>query len=505
MTLKELEGYNPITIQCHDNPDADALASGYAMYKYFSSKGKDVRFVYSGRFPISKSNLLLMVDRLNIPVTYVKDSDEETEGLLLTVDCQYGCSNISGLKAKTIAVIDHHQPEIMENELCVIRPDLGSCSTLCWKMMKDEGFDFEADSSLGTALYYGLYTDTQSFTEIHNPLDMDLRDNIICNKSYINLFRNSNISRDELEIAGIALIRNIYNDKNRFSLVKSGPCDPNILGLISDFLLQVDGVDVCVVYNELTDGFKISVRSCVKEVKANELAEYLCRNVGSGGGHTDKAGGFIKRSLCEKEYPGVHSESFFGDRLNSYFDETEILNTAEAALSNEGMELYSKKAINIGYVRGMDVFPVGTMINVRTMEGDVELKITEDLFIMIGVKGEVYPTTESKFAKSYTAIDKPYDSTLSPVENLYIPKITNRATGEVKQIDDLARQCISSGGTQVYAKELDHYVKIFTRWDEESYMLGKPGDYIAVRTDDDHDYYVIEKDIMSITYDKVGK
>ena len=29
MKLRELLNYNRIVIQCHDNPDADAIASGY--------------------------------------------------------------------------------------------------------------------------------------------------------------------------------------------------------------------------------------------------------------------------------------------------------------------------------------------------------------------------------------------------------------------------------------------------------------------------------------------
>lgn len=40
MRLTELNQYNPITIQCHDNPDADAIGSGYALHQYFSKKGK---------------------------------------------------------------------------------------------------------------------------------------------------------------------------------------------------------------------------------------------------------------------------------------------------------------------------------------------------------------------------------------------------------------------------------------------------------------------------------
>ena len=98
-----------------------------------------------------------------------------------------------------------------------------------------------------------------------------------------------------MEIAGVAMIRNIYNDDYKYGIIKAQPCDPNILGLISDFLNQVAEVNCCVVYNELKDGYKFSVRSCVKEVQANELAAFLAEGVGSGGGHREKAGGFINK------------------------------------------------------------------------------------------------------------------------------------------------------------------------------------------------------------------
>ncbi len=49
MILRELANYDPITIQCHDNPDADAIAAGYALCRYFESLGKRARLVYGGR------------------------------------------------------------------------------------------------------------------------------------------------------------------------------------------------------------------------------------------------------------------------------------------------------------------------------------------------------------------------------------------------------------------------------------------------------------------------
>ena len=48
MKLSDLLKYDSIVIQCHDEPDADAFASGYAVYRWLTSHGKRARFVYSG-------------------------------------------------------------------------------------------------------------------------------------------------------------------------------------------------------------------------------------------------------------------------------------------------------------------------------------------------------------------------------------------------------------------------------------------------------------------------
>jgi phosphoglycolate phosphatase len=58
MRLSDLEGYDKITIQCHDNPDPDALASAFGLYRYFSGKGIKAQIIYSGKFKIRKSNLI---------------------------------------------------------------------------------------------------------------------------------------------------------------------------------------------------------------------------------------------------------------------------------------------------------------------------------------------------------------------------------------------------------------------------------------------------------------
>lgn len=322
MRLSELLKYERIVIQCHDNPDADAIASGYGLYTYFREKHKNVRLVYGGRFVIQKSNLVLMMRELEIPIEYTTRLDPPD--LLITVDCQYGEGNVTHFEAKELAVIDHHQVSGELPRLNEVRSELGACSTLVRELLAQEGIDINDNINLATALYYGLMMDTNRFSEIFHPLDKALRDAAAYDRDKIAMFRNANISLEELEIAGEALCGYEYNEKHRYAVIKVRPCDPNILGIIADMMLEVDAVDYCVVYSVLPFGVKLSVRSCRVEARASEIADYLTDKIGSGGGHLEKAGGFIRPKLLQREYAVDCSEEqlsgFFKTRLNKYFD-----------------------------------------------------------------------------------------------------------------------------------------------------------------------------------------
>jgi len=498
LSLRDFDKYDDIVIQCHDNPDADALASGYALKWYLDKQGKKTRFVYGGRAPLSKSNLVLMKENLNIEAEYVTELDKPK--LLITVDCQYGESNVTKFEADSIAVIDHHQVSGPLPQMSEVRSNYGSCATVMYELLLQEGIDINEDTDLATALYYGLMTDTGGFAEVSHPSDKDLRDFAKPRQTDIILFKNSNISREELVIAGDALKHAHYNEDKNYALVEAMPCDPNILGIISDMLLEVDSVNCCLVYSLLDFGIKISVRSCIKEVKASELAAYITNGFGGGGGHVVKAGGLLKKDLLVRagiDYDSETLRSFLNERMNRYFDETEIIYAGEKEVDISEYDHYVKSEVMVGYVDAGRLAPEGTKIMIRTLEGDVDVEINDTFVIIIGVDGEIYPTGKDKFSASYRQSDEKYEY---PGE--YSPKVTNTSTGERISLLPFANSCIAIGGAGIYAKKLDHRVKVFTTWDPDKYYLGVEGDYLAVRADDLTDTYVIASNIFDKTYEK---
>lgn len=482
MKLNRLLEYNDIVIQCHDYPDADTIASGFGVYSYLKSKGKQPRLIYSGDKPITKTNLVLMVKQLDIPLEYV--TELEKPELLVTVDCVNSEANVRSFDACVHAAIDHHQPGKNIPELSEIRSNYGSCSTIVAGMLEKEGYPLSEDIGLSTALYYGLYSDTGNLSEICHPADRDLRDFARVDKSILSLLVNSVLSLPELRIAGNALDRTVFNEQHRYALAVAEPCDPNILGYINDLILQVENVDVSVVGCFVPRGFKVSVRSCTTDVHADEMAFFITD--GNGGGHKQKAGGLIRTKIADPE-------AFLTERINAYYASCDIVRAGEYKADLTEMKQYLKQQETIGFVRTADIVAPGTDILIRSIEADLDVCTSESVYIMIGRKGNIYPIGRDKFEATYTPTDAPYEITAD-----YDPTIITRDNSAFRVLP-FARCCVSkASGTPIYAKQLERTLKLYTIWDKSNYMLGNIGDYLAVRSDDVNDMYIIPKEQFEI-------
>lgn len=500
MKLTDLCSYKSIVIQCHDNPDPDAVASGFALYRYFSQDpDKQVLLVYAGEYMIQKSNLLMMIERLDIPLLHV-DTLPEAPELLITVDCQYGEGNVTELPANCIAVIDHHPHIGKTYDYSEIRSAYGSCSSLVYQLLRDENVDVNLDLSLSTALYYGLYSDTNALSEISHPADKDLRDDLIYNKGLLAALRNANFSASDINIAGEALSLAVFDEKHRIGIAEAKPCDPNILGFIGDMLLQVDLLDCCLVYCRLPFGIKFSVRSCIREIHAGDMAVFLSENIGSGGGHAEKAGGFLREEAVQLISECRSDHEFFRDHILSYFDSYDIVYASDFKPDVSVMGLFRKERLPLGYVRSADILEEGTLATLRTLEGDITIRASKDTYIMIGIVGEVYPIKRHTFEKRYLFSNDPFSATFE-----YEPSIRSSQSRTPIRLMQYAKTCMATGETFIHAMPLERKAKIFTVWDPDNYMRGQPGDYLAVHHDNQNDVYVIEKDIFQRSYAPVSE
>ena len=152
--------------------------------------------------------------------------------------------------------------------------------------------------------------------------------------------------------------------------------------------------------------------------------------------------------------------------------------------------------MSVGYVDISKLVSPGRKITVRTLEGDIDVIIEEDMHIIIGVEGEIYPCTGERFKRSYRELPDTYEF---PGE--YPPAVIDIEKGDRIELLSYAKSCLSVAKSGVFAKELNHRVKIFTKWDRYKYYLGVPGDFLAVRVDDESDIYVINREVFFKSYE----
>jgi phosphoglycolate phosphatase len=359
--------------------------------------------------------------------------------------------------------------------------------------MRREGFDFASHPEVFTALYYGLFTDTNSLSEMRHPLDRDLSEFMPVDWAVIKKLKNSMLSIEELEVVAETLSSS--EAIGNMGLLKSCPCDPNLLGFSSDIAQQVEQFGSCVVYCRVPTGLKLSIRSAVREVMANELAAFLTGGVGSGGGNIEKAGGYINLEHLKKTYPGVTPDDFLRSRIEEYQNGFDLVYCDNHDIDFSSMRRFRKLPIPVGYARTEDMFPEGTQISIRTLEGDVDTVASKDTYLMIGIRGEAYPIKKTRHEESYDATDAPF---IPDAE--YAPTVTDKVTGEKKSALPFARTCIPKGGKIIRAHELSRNTKVFSNWDREKYFYGRAGDYIAAPEADFKDAYIINREIFDMTY-----
>jgi phosphoglycolate phosphatase len=438
-----------------------------------------------------------MIQDLKIPVEHASNLTE-WDGLLITVDCQYGAENVSRVAAPCVAVIDHHVQENGLPSLCDLRPCLGSCSTLVWRLLEEASFLI--DARLGTALHYGLYSDTGGFAELRHPLDRDMLELLTVDQRILKKLKGANLSLSDLTVASAALKDFHLDAEKRFVIVSVPPCDPYLLGFIGDLSMQVDAVDLAVVYSEMSDGIKFSVRSALREAKASDLAAWLAGDIGSGGGLGEKAGGCISTAKYRERFDGKPLALYFSESLRESLASCVIVDCSSASASAENepfmklMKPYRKRHARVGFVPCHRLFNGRTALRVRMLDGDMDITVDGETVLMIGLSGEVHPMEFEKFIETYNLTGERFSGVLP-----YPPAALDKSTGLRVSLPEFADTCVNYEEEMILAARLESRVKVFTYQNGENYVQGVPGDWIVARHSPD-DLSIIAADVFPRLY-----
>lgn len=265
---------------------------------------------------ITRFNMNYMVEQCNIPICHVEELPE-TE-LLLIVDGQYGAKNLKLFSASEIAVIDHHICTTEQNERTLIKSNYQSCSTIVWELLTEEGYAVKENESLCVALLYGLFVDTSGYYDLYRETDMRMRMELAGEYPLFEKLIKSSMTIAELMIASDAMHNHYFDPQRRFAIVSAIHCEQAILGMIGDFMIQVDAILASMVYTEGNGGYQISIRSCADGIRADRLAVYVCEGIGSGGGHAKKAGGWISGKGLKETYGGMDIFDYMNEKLSRF-------------------------------------------------------------------------------------------------------------------------------------------------------------------------------------------
>lgn len=253
--------------------------------------------------------------------------------------------------------------------------------------------------------------------------------------------------------------------------------------------------------------------SDTRRVRALELLDCLMSEFGLIKGDADCACGWVSSLILKAQISGLDMESSYGykdyflDGIKSYFIDTVVIEAEDYASNKkaviEEMLLYKKRNIPWAYVRTLDVAEEGQKIKIHSLENEsgIVIEAAEDVYIMIGCRGEVYDITKMRFEATYEPSDKPLDIFEQLLD--FLPAMELEQTGEYVSLDESARLCYPDSKPKIRAVKLENRTKVYPVDGNGEYYLGREGDYMAVRLDDYSDIYIIQNDIFEETYEEI--
>lgn len=279
-----------VFIQTHNFPDPDAIGSAFGLQRLLAEFQQPSTLCYAGR--IDKLSTAKMITTFGIQMYSYDQLEMSPEDPIICVDSQKNSGNITDFIGDEVACIDHHPTFTPVDYAYKDVRIVGACATLIagyYASLKKA-----PDPDTATALLYGLKMDTLQFSRGVTGQDIEAFAFLhpLCDMEKLARLERNNMEFQDLKAYGAAIEHIEVYDMTGIAGIPFS-CPDALIAIISDFILELQEVEIAVVYSYRPDGIKFSVRSERKEIHAGELISQALAGLGNGGGHAEMAGGMI--------------------------------------------------------------------------------------------------------------------------------------------------------------------------------------------------------------------
>ena len=305
--LDVLSDFDSVLVITHDNPDPDAIASGWAIRWLIETKlGLPARLIGGGG--IVRAENRHMVQLLKPPIELVDAIDVSEHAAAVLVDCEFAAENhlLAKSSLRPVAVIDHHivRGHLPKLAFRDIRPNVAAAASIATSYLREQSLKLE--KNLATALLYAIRTETSGGESRHSRLDRQIVSWLsdVADPAQLAEIENAPLAREYFSDLVLALQTTFsYNGTALCFLPRAQ--GPDIIGEVADLLVRCEGIKRVLCAAGVGNDLFLSVRTAHGEGNAADLVRKTISGLGQGGGHEHRAGGKIV----------VHDCPFSGDEL----------------------------------------------------------------------------------------------------------------------------------------------------------------------------------------------
>jgi nanoRNase/pAp phosphatase (c-di-AMP/oligoRNAs hydrolase) len=284
--LSEWEG--TLGIVTHTNPDPDSISSAMALCAIgkVASGGKlDCRILYDGN--IGHQENRAFVNLLDIKMERITPQILDECDYLALVDASIaGVNNALEKNTRVNIIIDHHKngDVALSADFVDVRPGLGATASIITQYLQE--LDIPVDTTIATALLYGIKADTLDFSRNTTPQDLNYAAFLLplTDSELLGRITSPSLSQETLEVLGSAVrnrkIRSGYLFSN-VGYVRNRDAVPQA----ADLLIQLEGVNTALVYGIGENNIILSARNKDIRLHIGNVMNEAFSEIGEAGGH----------------------------------------------------------------------------------------------------------------------------------------------------------------------------------------------------------------------------